>query len=114
MVNAVQRRADVIVRKTLAEGFGLTVAEAMWKARARSWSVAWGVQNQIRHGRSGLLLEDPSDPVGFGRAVRTLLTDRDRRSGWARRRTAAPADPGAGPHRAGRGLNASRGAKGGV
>jgi trehalose synthase len=89
MVNAVQRRADVIVRKTLAEGFGLTVAEAMWKARARSWSVAWGVQNQIRHGRSGLLLEDPSDPVGFGRAVRTLLTDRDRRSGWARRRPAA-------------------------
>jgi len=33
MVNAIQRRADVIVQKSLAEGFGLTVAEAMWKAR---------------------------------------------------------------------------------
>ena len=33
MVNAIQRRADVVVQKTLAEGFGLTVAEAMWKAR---------------------------------------------------------------------------------
>src|SRR5215211_6873242 len=34
MVNAIQRRADVIVQKSLAEGFGLTVAEAMWKARS--------------------------------------------------------------------------------
>src|SRR5829696_2725379 len=33
VVNAIQRRADVIVQKSLAEGFGLTVAEAMWKAR---------------------------------------------------------------------------------
>ena len=33
MVNALQRRADVVVQKSLAEGFGLTVAEAMWKAR---------------------------------------------------------------------------------
>ena len=36
MVNAIQRRGDVIVQKSLAEGFGLTVAEAMWKAQARS------------------------------------------------------------------------------
>ena len=34
MVNALQRRADVIMQKSLAEGFGLTVAEAMWKERA--------------------------------------------------------------------------------
>ena len=33
MVNAIQRRSDVVVQKSLAEGFGLTVAEAMWKAR---------------------------------------------------------------------------------
>ena len=33
IVNALQRRADVVVQKSLAEGFGLTVAEAMWKAR---------------------------------------------------------------------------------
>ena len=33
MVNAIQRRADVVVQKSLAEGFGLTVTEAMWKAR---------------------------------------------------------------------------------
>jgi trehalose synthase len=33
IVNALQRRADIVVQKSLAEGFGLTVAEAMWKAR---------------------------------------------------------------------------------
>ena len=36
MVNALQRRADIVVQKSLAEGFGLTVAEAMWK-QSRSW-----------------------------------------------------------------------------
>jgi trehalose synthase len=77
MVNAIQRRADVIVQKSLAEGFGLTVAEAMWKARPVLASRVGGIQDQIRHGTSGLLLEDPSDLVGFGRAIRTLLTDRD-------------------------------------
>ena len=77
MVNAIQRRADVIVQKSLAEGFGLTVAEAMWKARPVLASRVGGIQDQIRHGTSGLLLEDPSDLVGFGRAIQTLLTDRD-------------------------------------
>jgi trehalose synthase len=77
MVNAVQRRADVIVQKSLAEGFGLTVAEAMWKGRPVLASRVGGIQDQIRHGHSGLLLEDPSDLVGFGRAVQALLTDRD-------------------------------------
>jgi trehalose synthase len=78
VVNAIQRRADVIVQKSLAEGFGLTVAEAMWKARPVLASRVGGIQDQIRHGHSGLLLEDPSDLVGFGRALQTLLTDRDR------------------------------------
>jgi trehalose synthase len=78
MVNAIQRRADVIVQKSLAEGFGLTVAEAMWKARPVLASRVGSIQDQIGHGTSGLLLEDPSDLVGFGRAIQTLLSDRDR------------------------------------
>jgi len=78
MVNALQRRADVIVQKSLAEGFGLTVAEAMWKARPVLASRVGGIQDQIHHGHSGLLLEDPSNLVGFGRAVQALLTDRNR------------------------------------
>jgi trehalose synthase len=78
MVNAIQRRADAIVQKSLAEGFGLTVAEAMWKARPVLASRVGGIQDQIGHGHSGLLLEDPSDLVSFGRAIQSLLTDRDR------------------------------------
>jgi trehalose synthase len=77
MVNAIQRRADVIVQKSLAEGFGLTVAEAMWKARPVLASRVGGIQDQIRHGHSGLLLADPSDLVSFGRAIQTLLIDPD-------------------------------------
>jgi trehalose synthase len=78
MVNALQRRADVIVQKSLAEGFGLTVAEAMWKARPVLASRVGGIQDQITHDRSGLLLDDPSDLTAFGRATTTLLEDHER------------------------------------
>ncbi|HEX4699957.1 MAG TPA: glycosyltransferase [Actinomycetes bacterium] len=53
IVNALQRRSDVVVQKSLAEGFGLTVAEAMWKHRATVGSRVGGIQDQIEHGRSG-------------------------------------------------------------
>ena len=77
MVNALQRRADVIVQKSLAEGFGLTVAEAMWKARPVLASRVGGMQDQITHGTSGLLLDDPSDLAAFGRATASLLEDHE-------------------------------------
>jgi trehalose synthase len=77
MVNALQRHADVIVQKSLAEGFGLTVAEAMWKARPVLASRVGGIQDQITHDRSGLLLDDPSDLAAFGRATATLLEDHE-------------------------------------
>src|SRR4029079_19598132 len=50
IVNALQRRADVIAQKSLAEGFGLTVAEAMWKARPVVASRVGGIQDQIDAG----------------------------------------------------------------
>jgi trehalose synthase len=77
MVNALQRRADVIVQKSLAEGFGLTVAEAMWKAGPVLASRVGGIQDQITHDRSGLLLDDPSDLDAFGRTTATLLEDHE-------------------------------------
>jgi trehalose synthase len=73
IVNALQRRADVVVQKSLAEGFGLTVAEAMWKARPVVASRIGGIQDQIEHGETGLLLDDPRDLEGFGRAVDRFL-----------------------------------------
>lgn len=79
IVNALQRRADIVVQKSLAEGFGLTVAEAMWKGRATVGSRVGGIQDQIEHGRSGLLLDDPKDPAELGAVMRGLVADPDER-----------------------------------
>ena len=73
VVNALQTRAAVVVQKSLAEGFGLTVAEAMWKGRPVVASAVGGIQDQIVDRVSGLLLADPSDLRAFGRAVSRLL-----------------------------------------
>lgn len=76
IVNALQRRADVVVQKSLAEGFGLTVAEAMWKERPTVASRVGGIQDQIEPDLSGLLVE-PTDLAQFGATLSMLLTDRD-------------------------------------
>ncbi len=72
MVNALQRHATVITQKSLAEGFGLTVAEGMWKARPVVGSAVGGIIDQIGDG-TGILLPDPRDRQAFGTAVRRLL-----------------------------------------
>ena len=74
MVNALQRHAAVIAQKSLAEGFGLTVAEGMWKARPVVGSAVGGITDQIAAG-TGILLPDPHDGRAFGAAVRRLLDD---------------------------------------
>ena len=75
IVNALQRRAHVIVQKSLHEGFGLTVTEAMWKGRPVLASAVGGIQDQIEDGVSGVLLRDPSDGEAFARALFELLED---------------------------------------
>jgi trehalose synthase len=75
IVNALQRHAAVVVQKSLAEGFGLTVVEAMWKARPVVASAVGGIVDQIVDGEHGLLLEDPTDLAEFGACVRRLLED---------------------------------------
>jgi trehalose synthase len=74
IVNALQRRADVVVQKSLAEGFGLTVSEAMWKGRPVVASQVGGIQDQIEDGRTGYLV-DPTDLAAFGDRVNRLLGD---------------------------------------
>ncbi len=78
MVNAIQRSADVVLQKSLAEGFGLTVAEAMWKARPVIAGRIGGIQDQIVDGESGCLVEDPADLVAVGKAIDSLLGNPDR------------------------------------
>jgi trehalose synthase len=75
IVNALQRHASVVVQKSIAEGFGLTVAEAMWKARPIVGSAVGGIVDQVVSGEHGLLIEDPLDLGSFGAAVETLLRD---------------------------------------
>jgi trehalose synthase len=74
MVNALQRRADVVVQKSLAEGFGLTVSEAMWKGRPVVASRVGGIQDQIEDGTTGALV-DAEDLRAFGERVSALLAD---------------------------------------
>jgi trehalose synthase len=75
IVNALQRSASVVVQKSLAEGFGLTVSEAMWKARPVVASAVGGIVDQIEDERSGLLLSDPRDGAALGAAILRLLGD---------------------------------------
>lgn len=72
IVNALQRHATVVVQKSIMEGFGLTVAEAMWKGRALVASRVGGITGQVKPG-SGILLDDPTDLLAFGDTLADLL-----------------------------------------
>ena len=76
IVNALQRHAAIVVQKSLREGFGLTVTEAMWKARPVIASRIGGIQDQIVDGEHGLLVESTDLPA-FAGAVERLLNDPD-------------------------------------
>jgi trehalose synthase len=87
IVNALQRHAAVVVQKSLVEGFGLTVTEAMWKARPVVASRLGGIQDQITDGQDGLLVEDPYDLDELAGVLQRPFDDADlaRRLGAAAR-----------------------------
>ena len=72
LVNALQRRATVILQKSLREGFGLTVTEAMWKGAAVIGGRVGGIKRQIRDGENGFLVDSVEQA-----AERMLLLLRD-------------------------------------
>ncbi len=74
IVNALQRWSSVVVQKSLAEGFGLTVTEAMWKGTPVVAGRIGGIQDQVVDGETGLLVA-PADLEAFGAAVLGLLRD---------------------------------------
>ncbi|MBI2640277.1 MAG: glycosyltransferase [Candidatus Sungbacteria bacterium] len=71
-INAVQRASDVILQKSLREGFGLTVTEAMWKGKAVVGGKTAGIGLQIRNGKNGFFASSPEEAA---RAVVHLLRD---------------------------------------
>lgn len=74
LVNALQRRAAVVLQKSLREGFGLTVSEAMWKGAAVVGGNVGGIRYQIEDGVSGFLVSSVDEAAE--RIVR-LLRDPD-------------------------------------
>ena len=93
IVNALQRWSTVVVQKSLAEGFGLTVTEPMWKGRPVVASAVGGIRDQVEHGVSGLLLDDPRDGAALVAALASLLADADRCGRDGARRPPARARP---------------------
>jgi trehalose synthase len=80
LVNALQRYATVVVQKSLAEGFGLTVTEPMWKKRPVVASAVGGISDQIEDDVSGVLLADPSDLDRFTALASDLFGNPERRT----------------------------------
>ncbi|HDZ77869.1 MAG TPA: glycosyltransferase, partial [Gammaproteobacteria bacterium] len=66
LVNSLQRRADVVLQKSIREGFGLTVAEAMWKGKPVIGGNVGGIRYQIKDGENGFLvssIEETADRI---------------------------------------------------
>lgn len=76
LVNALQRSSSVIIQKSLREGFGLTVTEALWKKKPVIASNVGGIPLQIQDGESGFLVE-PRDTKAFAEKAITILQNRD-------------------------------------
>lgn len=60
-VNACQTGSDVILQKSIKEGFGLAVAEAMWKQKAVIGGNVGGIKLQIQNGKNGFLVSNPKE-----------------------------------------------------
>jgi trehalose synthase len=81
VVNAFQRGSDVVVQKSIREGFGLTVAEGMWKERAVIGGNVGGIRLQIEDGVTGYLVDSPDDCAS---RLTELLRDAKRREDMGR------------------------------
>lgn len=89
-INALQRGADIVIQKSLKEGFGLTVTEALWKARPVIGGNAGGIKLQIKDAENGFLvnsieeaidkveylLKNPSYAREMGEAGRKVVKDK--------------------------------------
>jgi trehalose synthase len=73
-INALQRVATVVLQKSIREGFGLTVAETMWKGKPVIGGATGGIPLQITHGVTGFLVHSVE---GAAFRIRQLLNDPD-------------------------------------
>jgi trehalose synthase len=73
-INALQRASTIIVQKSVKEGFGLTVTEALWKGKPTIAGAVGGIPNQIIHKHTGVLVHSVE---GCAYQIRYLLTHTD-------------------------------------
>lgn len=76
-INALQRAADIVLQKSIREGFGLTVTEGMWKGKPVIGGRTGGIRNQLVDHVTGFLV---SSPEGAALRIRQLLRDPELRS----------------------------------
>ena len=70
-INALQRASTIIVQKSIKEGFGLTVTEALWKGKPTIAGAVGGIPNQVIHKLTGMLVHSVE---GCAYQIRYLLT----------------------------------------
>jgi trehalose synthase len=70
-INALQRRAEIILQKSLREGFGLTVTEALWKGKPVIGGETGGIVTQVVNSHTGFLVNTPE---GAAARIRYLLS----------------------------------------
>ncbi|HEX9761195.1 MAG TPA: glycosyltransferase, partial [Candidatus Acidoferrales bacterium] len=73
-INALQRGSTIVVQKSLREGFGLTVSEALWKKRPVVASAVGGIPSQVIHKLTGMLVHSVE---GAATQIRYLLQNPD-------------------------------------
>jgi len=73
-INAFQRGSDIVLQKSLREGFALTVSEALWKTRPVIGGAVGGIPAQIIDGHTGLLVHSVE---GASLAIRSFLNHRE-------------------------------------
>jgi trehalose synthase len=76
VINALQTGADIVIQKSLKEGFGLTVTEAMWKGKPVIGGNTGGIRLQALNHRTGFLVDTPE---GAALRIRYLLSHRELR-----------------------------------
>jgi trehalose synthase len=89
LVNTLQRRASVVMQKSIREGFGLTVAEAMWKGTPVIGGNAGGIPNQIKYGVNGFLVSSVNEAA---QRLVQLLRDHKLREQMGKRARATVAE----------------------
>ena len=78
LVNCLQRASAVVIQKSIKEGFGLTVSEALYKGTPVVASKVGGILAQVVDGQNGFL-HDPKDYAGFSNSILRLLKDQSLR-----------------------------------